>query len=167
MIDIASSDWEGEDDGDVPDWPTLCENLTHRVLDTLYAENNLKTEVSVVLTNDAAIQELNAQHRSKDKPTNVLSFPVYQLEELDTLTKNSDPQLILGDIVFSYETLKKEAVRDHKPFKHHFCHLFIHGLLHLLGYNHEDQESAERMEALETEILQMMSIPNPYSKVEA
>lgn len=105
-------------------------------------------EVSIVLTNDIEIQKLNKQYRGKDKPTNVLSFE----QELP----------ILGDIVLAYETIKKESKEQNKSFKAHFTHLLIHGLLHLLGFDHQAQQDADKMEGLEIELLKELDIDNPY-----
>ena len=115
------------------------------------------TEVSVYLTDDAEIQELNKDYRGKDKPTNVLSFPQRHLP------KGPNGEIHpLGDIVMAYETCAKEAENEAIPLKDHFTHLLIHGLLHLLGYDHEEENEAQKMEALEIEILKDLNIPNPY-----
>lgn len=113
-------------------------------------------EVSVLLTDDAALQMLNRDWRSIDKPTNVLSFPAA------APTVAGVPAL-LGDIAIAFETLDREAGAEAKPFLHHLAHLAVHGYLHLLGYDHQVDSEAEAMEALESEILAVMRIPDPYS----
>ena len=110
-----------------------------------------ETELSVVLADDAFVQNLNRDYRDKDKPTNVLSFP------------QDTP--MLGDVVLAYETVKREAEEQDKGFEDHLAHLLVHGVLHLLGYDHEDDKQAEEMEALEVEILSRLSIKNPYENV--
>ena len=105
--------------------------------------------ISILLTNDDHIQQLNKDFRLKDKPTNVLSFP-------------SDENKFLGDIAVSFNTLKKEANEQDKEFMHHFIHMLIHGVLHLKGYDHLDDDEAEKMESLEIKILEDMGIKNPY-----
>jgi probable rRNA maturation factor len=105
-------------------------------------------EISVVLTDDAAIRALNRDWRRIDKPTNVLSFP-------------GKPPL-LGDIVIAYETSAGEAAGEGKPFAHHLAHLAVHGFLHLLGYDHETDSAADVMEALERDILSRLRVPDPY-----
>lgn len=115
------------------------------------------TEISVYLTDDEEVQGLNKDYRGKNKPTNVLSFPQ------GDLPKGPNGEVHpLGDIVMAYETCMREAADEGVPFKHHFSHLLVHGLLHLLGYDHEEDEDAIEMEALEIEILKDLEIPNPY-----
>jgi probable rRNA maturation factor len=112
-------------------------------------------EVSVLLTDDARIQELNRTWRGFDKPTNVLSFPA----------ADAPPGLKprpLGDVVIAYQTLAREADTDHKLFLHHLSHLTVHGYLHLLGYDHESDAEAEAMEQLERAILARLDVPDPY-----
>ena len=99
------------------------------------------------------IQSLNYKFANKDKPTNVLSFPSYL---------KSNHELFLGDIIFSNETINKEAIRDKKSMNNHLIHLFIHGVLHLLGYDHKTVSQAKKMEDLEIEILNILQIDNPY-----
>jgi probable rRNA maturation factor len=106
-------------------------------------------EVSVVLVDDKEIQRLNKTFRHQDKPTNVLSFPSEQIEEL-------------GDIILAFETVMKEASQAAIPPLSHVLHLIIHGFLHLLGYDHEDDETAHQMEAMEIKILKDLNIVNPY-----
>ena len=116
-------------------------------------------EVSVVLTNDEEIRELNRDYRGKDKPTNVLSFP----QEVDLSTmKHLDACVLLGDIVLSIETIQLEVIQQQKLMQHHLAHLIIHSTLHLIGYDHETDSDAERMESLEVDILHQHNIPNPY-----
>jgi probable rRNA maturation factor len=113
-------------------------------------------EVSVLLTDDAAVQALNRDWRGIDKPTNVLSFPA-------AAPKAAGAPRLLGDIAIAFETLEHEAKAEKKPFLHHLAHLAVHGYLHLLGYDHQTDSEAEAMEALEREILAAMRIPNPYA----
>jgi probable rRNA maturation factor len=108
-------------------------------------------EVSVLLTDDAAVRELNRLWRKVDKPTNVLSFPA---------AKAGGP--LLGDIAIAHETLESEAAREGKPFLHHLAHLAVHGFLHLLGYDHQTDSQAEAMEGLERAALARLQIADPY-----
>ncbi|MDP3936351.1 MAG: rRNA maturation RNase YbeY [Alphaproteobacteria bacterium] len=118
-----------------------------------------KLEISVVLTNDEDIKELNRDYRGKDKPTNVLSFP----QEVDLSTmKHLDACVLLGDIVLSIETIQLEVIQQQKLMQHHLAHLIIHSTLHLIGYDHETDSDAGRMESLEVDILSHHNIPNPY-----
>ena len=119
--------------------------------------NQLKAagEICVVLTDDAAVRELNRTWRHIDRPTNVLSFP-------STAPPGNAASLMLGDIVIAYETMAGEAVAEGKPFLDHLAHLTVHGFLHLLGYDHEEDGQAEEMERLERDILATLGVKDPY-----
>jgi probable rRNA maturation factor len=117
-----------------------------------------EAELAVMLTDDAGIRTLNSNWRGIDKPTNVLSFPA--LQPSGPGGPNDAPRM-LGDIAIAYETTRKEADEEQKPFDHHLSHLAVHGFLHLIGYDHEKDDDAEAMEALEQEILAQLGIPNP------
>lgn len=104
---------------------------------------------TILLTTDRKLRTLNANFRGKDKPTNVLSFP-------------SDDPDYLGDIAISYGVTAREAKAEGKSFAHHAAHLAVHGVLHLLGFDHERPRDAKLMEPLEIEILAGLKIPNPY-----
>ncbi|WP_333825170.1 rRNA maturation RNase YbeY [Pinisolibacter sp.] len=114
-------------------------------------------ELSLVLTDDARIRVLNRDWRDKDEPTNVLSFPAADADD-------EDPGPLLGDVVVAHETTAREAEEEGKTFEDHFTHLLVHGLLHLFGFDHESDEEAEEMEALETEILAGLGIADPYAE---
>ena len=117
-------------------------------------------ELAVMLTDDAGIRTLNGNWRGIDKPTNVLSFPALQPEGE---RKAGDAPRMLGDIAIAYETMCREADEEQKPFDHHLSHLAVHGFLHLIGYDHENDADAEAMESLETQILAQLGIPDPYA----
>lgn len=119
----------------------------------------ISAELTVTLTDDASIRLLNRDYRHKDKPTNVLSFPMW--ESLLDIPANSGPQP-LGDIIIAFETTQKEAKEQGKPLPDHFTHMLVHGFLHLLGYDHIIDSDAETMEGLEIKILKKMHIANPY-----
>ena len=110
----------------------------------------LGDEVSIALIDDAEMQTLNRDFRGKDKPTNVLSFP------------NPGPDNGLGDIVLARETLIREASERDLETVHHLTHLLVHGFLHLLGYDHQNDDDAQEMEGLEVTLLRGMDIDNPY-----
>ena len=118
-----------------------------------------EAELAVMLTDDAGIRTLNNNWRGIDKPTNVLSFPALQ----PTAGAPADAPRMLGDIAIAYETTRKEADDEEKPFDHHLSHLAVHGFLHLIGYDHEKDDDAEAMEGLEREILAQLGIPDPYA----
>lgn len=114
-------------------------------------------EISFVLTDDRRMRSLNRSYRGKDKPTNVLSFAALD----STLPKASMPWL-LGDVVLASGVVAREAIAQRKSFRDHLSHLAVHGVLHLLGYDHEQEKDAEAMEALEVAALAGMGIANPY-----
>jgi len=118
-----------------------------------------EAELAVMLTDDVGIRTLNSNWRGIDKPTNVLSFPALQAPA----GAPSDAPRMLGDIAIAFETTRKEADDEQKPFDHHLSHLAVHGFLHLIGYDHENDDDAEAMEGLETEILAQLGIPDPYA----
>ena len=116
-------------------------------------------EIGIACVDLAESQELNLQYREKDKPTNVLSFPSDIPEEMLSLL-DAEP---LGDLVICIPVVLQEATEQQKTPSDHFTHLLVHGILHLLGYDHETSEAeAEEMEALEIEILKKLGIANPY-----
>ena len=124
-------------------------------------ESERSVEISVTLTSDEHVRELNAKWRNKDKPTNVLSFPM--ADELDLNRTNvSEIQLLLGDIVLAQGVCESEAAEKGIPLEQHATHLMIHGTLHLLGYDHHDDSEATDMEAREVRALQRLGIANPY-----
>ena len=100
--------------------------------------------------------QLNNDFRNKPAPTNVLSFPDGTLEEIDG-------EFHLGDIFLGYETIKSEAIKHNIPLKNHLSHLIVHGILHLLGYDHQEEHQARIMEQKEMLILSFFNIPDPYS----
>lgn len=116
------------------------------------AMEHIVGEVSVLLTDDAAVQALNRDWRGKDSPTNVLSFPAPE-----------NQAGLLGDIALAQETIVREASEQGKSVEAHATHLIIHGFLHLLGYNHEQDEEAEAMEARERAILAALGVADPYA----
>jgi len=161
MIDIAveAGGWVKA----LPDHEAIC----HRALEAaLKAAVELDgafdgpVEVSVLLTDDEAVQVLNRDWRGKDKPTNVLSFPTNDEDTPTTLPEGAP--ILLGDIAVAFETLSREADEQQKSDADHYSHLLVHGMLHLLGFDHETDEQADEMEPLEIEILAGLGIDSPY-----
>ena len=146
-------------------WATEAdaEAIVHRAIETAASMVEADTgdaELAVMLTDDSGIRTLNKNWRGQDKPTNVLSFPA--LQPTGSATSDDVPRM-LGDIAIAYQTTRKEADDEQKPFDHHLSHLAVHGFLHLIGYDHEKDDDAEAMESLEREILAQLSIPDPYA----
>ena len=143
-------------------WPakrtlrSLVKNAVGAVLEEVGAAG-IGSELSIVFSDDAHIRTLNAGWRGKDKPTNVLSFPAFPVKSGERLPP------MLGDIVLAAETVAREAELEGKPLDHHITHLVIHGVLHLLGHDHENEAEAESMEALERAALARLAIPDPYA----
>jgi probable rRNA maturation factor len=128
------------------------------------ASSGRPIELSVRLTDDEQVRTLNAHWRGKDKPTNVLSFPMAEAYELNDESFASK-ELLLGDIVVAHGVCKCEAADKGVSFEHHATHLIVHGTLHLLGYDHESDADAADMEAREVRALERLGIPNPYEVV--
>ena len=117
-----------------------------------------ETEASIVLADDAFVQTLNRDYRDRDKPTNVLSFPASG----EGAVAAPDMPVLLGDIVVAFETTTAEAALEGKTLGDHLCHLVVHGMLHLLGHDHQAATDADAMEALEIDVLAGLHIDNPY-----
>ncbi|KUO56968.1 MAG: hypothetical protein APF80_11150 [Alphaproteobacteria bacterium BRH_c36] len=115
------------------------------------------TSAAIALAGDAEVAALNASYRGKPAPTNVLSFPA---PEMPAAFENGER--FLGDIILAAETVTREAAEMGIPTEHHLQHLVVHGLLHLSGFDHDNDEAAHHMEALETRILATLAIPDPY-----
>jgi probable rRNA maturation factor len=143
-----------EDDGDwsrVPSVDGLIDEAARAAVFTV--EGAIPGIVSVALSSDANVALLNERFRGKAKPTNVLSFPAGA----------GAPEGQFGDLILALETVEREAQEQGIPFEHHLQHLVVHGVLHLLGYDHETTADAERMEAIEIVILSKLGVANPYT----
>src|SRR5690606_30168431 len=128
---------------------------------------NPRLSASLLLTSDHEIRQLNRQWRERDKPTNVLSFPMLERADLLALADDGLPEL-LGDVALAHETCAREAAEKGITLEHHATHLLVHGLLHLAGYDHETSpEDAAEMEALETKALAICGIADPYGDRDA
>lgn len=138
----------------------LCERVSAAVLAAPAVRDGIPAEpfeVSFRFTNDSEMRRLNKTYRGKDKATNVLSFPALGPEG-----KPAPGEALLGDVVLARETVLAEAAAQGKQPAHHLTHLLVHGLLHLLGFDHETGGKAAKMEALEAEILAGLGVPDPY-----
>ncbi|MFT4000114.1 MAG: rRNA maturation RNase YbeY [Rhizobium sp.] len=157
QISVEEGDWPSEEE---------LQSLAERVLGSAaaYLKKQEKQpfpkvapELSLVFTDDASIREINAEWRSQDKATNVLSFPAFPLQP------GGKPGPMLGDIIIARETVEREAAELEKSFDEHLTHLMVHGFLHLFGYDHMNNGEAERMEGLETRILAELGLSDPYA----
>jgi probable rRNA maturation factor len=148
---VTAACWEAE-----PEAEALVQRAIEAAAQRAVASADA-AEVAIVLTDDSGIRTLNRDWRGIDKPTNVLSFPAVQ-----TASRREEPRM-LGDIAIAYETTRREAESEDKPFAHHLSHLAVHGFLHLVGYDHETDADAETMESLEREILAGLGVPDPYA----
>lgn len=136
----------------------------------LRAGNDLQTadkplSATVVLSNAEEIRKLNAEFRNQDKPTNVLSFANIDADDFEQIVEQ-DEVIALGDIIMAWEVLVDEAKQKEIAVEHHFMHLLIHGMLHLLGFDHQNDDEAEVMEGIEIAVLGLMNIDNPYKECE-
>ncbi|RCL02855.1 MAG: putative rRNA maturation factor [Candidatus Tokpelaia sp. JSC189] len=153
IIDITVHDQGWTDEESLEKLATETVEATFGCL----AMQNASSELSILFTNDAEIYQLNARWRSQNNATNVLSFPAFPVRI------GEGPGPMLGDIILARETIKREANNQGKPLAHHLSHLIVHGLLHLLGYDHENDTDAKVMETLERKILHILAIPDPYA----
>lgn len=120
-------------------------------------------ELSILLTEDEEMRRLNLDFRRKDKPTNVLSFPDLEKENYEKIEfKLNENYIYLGDVAFGYDIIRKEASEKSIDFKNHFIHLCTHGILHLIGFDHENEDEATIMEEIEIKILKTFGIKSPY-----
>ncbi len=156
---------------DIEHWPEgEWENLTASVaLATAQIAVELanpRLVTSVLFTDDESVRMLNADWRGKNKPTNVLSFPMLDRTDLVHLDPNEGPPQMLGDIAIAHGVCVREAAEKNIPLRNHTAHLIVHGLLHLAGYDHEiSDEDAEAMEEMEVKVLALLGIANPYTSI--
>lgn len=164
VIDVAvqaEPDW---DDG--TDWEALAtEAVTAALRTTPYAAMltaSYMAEISIRLTDDDEVHMLNRQYRQKDKPTNVLSFPMVQDDLLELLDNSDDGEVLLGDIILARGVCVREAAEKRVTTQEHATHLIVHGTLHLAGYDHIADDEADAMEDIERAALAKLGIADPY-----
>ena len=164
MLEVAvaaEAPWEG-------DWEALadaaCRAALARTAQAEWARSDALIEVSVRLTSDAEVHALNRDYRQKDKPTNVLSFPMVQPDLLASIAMNSDDgEVLLGDIVLAHGVCVAEATEREVSVAAHAQHLIVHGMLHLLGHDHMNDAEAEAMEAIEQDAMAALGLHDPYA----
>ena len=151
-VSIADPGWE--------EMPLAATSIARRAAEAALAAAACApgAELDVVLTGDAEIQSLNSRYRGRDEPTNVLSFA------LDDADGPPEAQRLLGDVYVALQTVCREAAAQDKSVADHLSHLVVHGVLHLLGYDHEGEADARRMESLEIGVLGEMGIADPYAE---
>ena len=156
QLDIDIENWPAGD------WETLATRAANAACGVEATLANERLLTSILFTSDAEVHTLNREWRQRDKPTNVLSFPMLTREELLALELDGPP-VMLGDIALAHETCAREAAGKDISLEDHAAHLIIHGLLHLAGHDHvQTDEEAEAMEALEIAALAKMGIADPY-----
>ena len=156
-LELDIEDWPAGD------WEALAGRAADAAAQVVESLANPRLVTSLLFTSDAEIHELNREWRQRDKPTNVLSFPMLERTDLVHLDPDGPPEM-LGDIALAYETCAREAAEKGVALESHASHLIVHGLLHLAGYDHEISDAdAEEMEALEVKALALLGIADPYS----
>ena len=155
-LSIENERWDDSGLGDPAAIEAMAQDCVRAVAGQLHLPSDLQTEICLTLADDAAVRSANAEWRGKDKPTNILSFPMAEL------MPGARPGPLAGDLLVAFETVAREAVAEEKPFADHLRHLLVHGTLHLLGYDHQDDAEADRMEAIEIAVLAEFGIPDPY-----
>ena len=163
MIEVAVLHEQGWPDSD---WELLAQRavvsaITHSPY-AAFATDEALYEVAEKLTSDEEVHQLNRAYRDKDKPTNVLSFPMVQSDLLEATANTDDGEVLLGDIVLAEGVCAREAAEKGISVVDHAAHLIVHGTFHLLGYDHMEDAEAEAMEAMETQSLLSLGISDPY-----
>lgn len=144
------------------EWTELAASAAKAVAAVAPELANPRLSTSLLFTSDAEVHALNREWRGRDKPTNVLSFPMLERDDLLALAADGPPEL-LGDIALAHETCAREAAQKGIPLADHAAHLIVHGLLHLAGHDHvESDTQAAAMERLEIAALEKLAIPDPY-----
>jgi probable rRNA maturation factor len=148
------------------DWASLAQEAATTAIRvsgfSLLIEATVCVEIAVRLTTDAEVHILNKHYRDKDQATNILSFPMFESSEIAGIADGRDPLVIFGDLALAKETCTKEAQAKGVPLESHVTHLIVHGVLHLLGYDHMGDAEAEAMEDLERKALASLGIADPY-----
>ena len=167
MLEIAldaDEEWDSSG-GKASDWLPLARRAASAAISEStfpdLSESERQIEISVTLTGDEQVRALNAKWRGKDKPTNVLSFPMAEERDLARAIV-AGPELLLGDIILAHGVCAVEAAEKGVRFEDHAAHLIVHGTLHLLGYDHLDDSQAADMESREARALERLGIANPY-----
>lgn len=164
FIDIEDNRWTAA----IDNITAVAEDVKSKVLQQVLADVDFLSLdknfcLNLCLSDDKNVHKLNLEFRNQDKPTNVLSFANIDGDDFDGMLE-FEQTVELGDIIIAYETMEREAKEQQTSFKNHFCHLWAHGILHILGYDHIEDDDREEMEALEIAILDKLGIENPYNE---
>lgn len=165
-IDIADERWQEQ----IADIADITEKVKNHAFEYAAKHNadvkellgDNKFSVNVCLSDDEQVWHLNREFRNMDKPTNVLSFANLDGDDFEIAPEGEVTEL--GDIIIAFETMQKEAAIENITLKAHYCHLLVHGFLHILGFDHIEDDEAEYMESFETAILSELGIANPYKE---
>lgn len=155
-IDVIDEGWPED-----RDWQMVADAAVAEAIIASGSAIPAIAEVAIRLTSDEVVRNLNRDYRGKDQPTNVLSFPMLDASEREALG-DSDIPILLGDIVLARTVCEIEASERAVPLAHHATHLIVHGMLHLLGYDHIDDDDAQAMEAIETSAMAALGLHAPY-----
>ncbi len=161
-VDIsAEATW-----GDESDWQELCETAIGAAIETSPSArlNALSAVISISIrfAENEEVQTFNRDYRQKDKPTNILSFPMLDADMLENAGHKDGDEILLGDMILAHEICMAEAQEKGITLPDHIRHLIVHGTLHLLGFDHIEAEEGDAMEALEVKALATLGLPNPY-----
>ena len=164
VLNVDDSRWQAV----IPDITAVVDDVKKAVLQEILSEVDFLAldknfVVNLCLSDDESVHKLNYEFRGFDKPTNVLSFANIDGDDFDDILELEDV-VELGDIIIALETMEREAVEQQTSLKNHLCHLWAHGLLHILGYDHIEDDDRIEMEKLEISILNKLGIDNPYQE---
>jgi probable rRNA maturation factor len=152
--------------GDHEFWQKLSDDaVTAAIANSSFAQLALSSapvSLSIRLADNDEVQILNRDYRGKDRPTNVLSFPMLSIDEIADIAETTGPEIMLGDIILAHETCALEAKEKTIPVAQHASHLIVHGTLHLLGFDHIEEDQANEMEMREVKALASLGLGNPY-----
>lgn len=160
IVDVAVQDSAWHESDDIEDIVRNAVQTAVHYASLPHLAQSRALELCIILANNDLVQVLNREYRDKDKPTNVLTFAALD----DQTAPDHGGPLGLGDVFLALETIREEAWAQNKPFDDHLIHLCVHGTLHLLGYDHIEEDDANTMETLEIRILSQLGIQNPYTE---
>ncbi len=159
-VSVAAAGWTRA----LADAPAICRHAAQVTFKSteVAGVGDSGAEISILLTGDAQARSLNRDYRGRDEPTNVLSFPGFPAAGENTPPLPPGAPRMLGDVIVAYETVEAEAERDGKSLDDHLRHLVVHGVLHLLGFDHQTKAEARKMESREISVLKTLGVGNPY-----